>query len=55
MTVHQWRVEIRTVLAAIHLNFVDYFDRIYEEERQRYERKRLTGCEDALLDDRARS
>ena len=49
-TVHQWRVETRTVLAAIHSGFADYFDRIYEEGRQRYEKKRLTGCEDALHD-----
>jgi len=48
MTVHQWRVETRTVLAAIHTSFADYFDRVYEEARQRYERKRLTGCEDVL-------
>ena len=50
MTVHQWRAETRTVLAAIHSGFADYFDRIYEEGRQRYEKKRLTGCEEALHD-----
>ena len=50
MTVHQWRVETRTVLAAIHTSFADYFDCVYEEARQRYERKRLTGCEDELRD-----
>ena len=49
MTVHQWRVEMGTVLAAIHPGFAEYFDRIHEESqegRQRYERKRLTGFED---------
>ena len=50
MTVHQWRVETRTVLAAIHPGFAEYFDRIYEEGRQRYEKKRLTGLEDSLPD-----
>ncbi|CAE7336713.1 unnamed protein product, partial [Symbiodinium sp. CCMP2592] len=50
MTAHQWRVETRTVLAAIHPGFADYFDRIYEEGRQRYEKKRLTGFEDSLPD-----
>ena len=28
MTVHQWRVETRTVMTAIHPSFADYFDKI---------------------------
>ena len=36
--------------SRIHTSFADYFDRVYEEARQRYERKRLTGCEDELRD-----
>ena len=45
MIVHQWKVEMRTVLAAIHAGFAEFFDRTYEAGRVRYEQKRLTGVE----------
>ena len=48
MMVHQWRVETRTVMTAIHLQFAAYFDRTYDQGRERYERKRLSGCEEPL-------
>ena len=48
MTVHQWRVETRTVMTAIHPSFADYFDKIYDQGRQRYEAKRLTGVEEPV-------
>ncbi|CAE7168455.1 unnamed protein product, partial [Symbiodinium necroappetens] len=48
MTVHQWRVETRTVLTAIHPSFAEYFDKIYDQGRQRYEAKRLTGLEEQV-------
>ena len=48
MMVHQWRVETRTVMTAIHFQFAAYFDRTYDQGRERYERKRLSGCEEPL-------
>ena len=48
MAVHQWKLETRTVLAATHSGFAEYFDKIYEQGRQRYEAKRLTGVEATL-------
>ncbi|CAE7434103.1 GIP [Symbiodinium sp. CCMP2456] len=48
MTVHQWRVETRTVLTAIHPCFAEYFDKIYDQGRKRYEAKRLTGLEEPV-------
>ena len=48
MTVHQWRVETRTVMTAIHPSFADYFNKIYDQGRQRYEAKRLTGVEEPV-------
>ncbi|CAE7467613.1 GIP, partial [Symbiodinium sp. CCMP2592] len=48
MTVHQWRVETRTVMTAIHPIFAEYFDKIYDQGRQRYEAKRLTGLEEPV-------
>ncbi|CAE7682419.1 PAB2 [Symbiodinium sp. CCMP2456] len=48
MTVHQWRVETRAVLTGIHPSFAEYFDKIYDQGRKRYEAKRLTGLEEPV-------
>ena len=48
MTVHQWRVETRNVMPPAHPSFADYFDKIYDQVRQRYEAKRLTGLEEPV-------
>ena len=48
MRVNQWRVETRTLLAAIHPAFGSYWDDVFEKGRERYENKRITGCEQPL-------
>ena len=45
MTVHHWRVETRTIMTAIHPGFADYFDKIYDQGRQRD-----TGLEEPVPD-----
>ena len=45
VTVHHWRVETRTIMTAIHPGFADYFDKIYDQGRQRD-----TGLEEPVPD-----